>query len=135
MKSMKLSRISQAVFGVVLTAVSGTALAVLAPCSIPPSITWSPGHPGPSDMLRFGVNLGSLIAFDGSYVRTAVNVLPTGVIQIDALQLQDDVDVAGYQRSVAFGPLAPGDYTVQLTVRSYDPTTGVALDRCADQPN
>jgi hypothetical protein len=86
-------------------------------------------------VLRFGVNLGSLIAFDGSYVRTAVNVLPTGVIQIDALQLRDDVDVPGYQRSVALGPLAPGDYTVQLTVRSYDPTTGVALDRCADQPS
>jgi hypothetical protein len=135
MEAMKVGCVLPVLVGVVVAATSTAAFGVLAPCSIPPSVTWSPAHPGPNDVLRFSVNLGSLIAYHTSYVRSAVNVLPANVIQIDALQVEDDVDVPGYQRSVSFGPLAPGDYMVQLIVRFYDPTTGVAQDDCADQPN
>lgn len=119
--------------GAALAFLSDTAAAFINPCAIPPSVYWSPGHPGPADVVQLSVLAGFLGGY-GPYVRLAVDVRPGNVIFVDALLLPSDVDVPGYRaNSWTAGPFAPGDYAVNLSVRTYDPSSGATSYPCAIQ--
>jgi len=99
-------------------------------------LSWSPGHPGPADLIEVWAPRAPFIPAGGSY---ASSVAMRGTtITIDAVQTPTVAPFPGYrfvpdveQQPVAvFGPLPPGTYVVDFQQRHYDATTSATTPGC-----
>jgi len=132
---MQLRRLLTVIISAALAFLSGTASALVPPCAIAPSVDWTPGHPGPADIVQLSVLPGSLVSIGYGFAVFAVEIRPDNVIFVDALWVLSSVsvEVPGYRQDpYALGPLPPGTYTAMLSMRTYDPASGATAYPCAD---
>lgn len=133
------SRLGLLFAGLVLT---GNAWAIIEPCSLVGNVTFSPLHPGASDVISYRVSIPATLTDHAPDTRILAGppTMTGGRIEIDVVITSDPAAFPTYSPvSVKYavdsefgsvGPLAAGSYPVLTSVRGKDTSTGSYVDYC-----